>query len=156
MVLQNTLVVVRVGALVIVPSSARVASTGTGEQDEGCTHRLVDGSAWWILRKTSSRIVQVAGVADLVGLVLGEIGMVEELGSVTQKTLATTTGGCIVYTVSHGEESRAGVASVAECGLGLGLETVVGWKTAGSKLMIFVSKPLRQLAKERRAAFGVR
>lgn len=152
--LQSMFVVVRVGAHVIVPSSARVASTG--EQEEVCTHRLVDGSAWWILRKTSSRIVQVSGLAELVGLALGEIGTVEELKSVAQKTLATTEGGCIIYTVSHGEGSRAEAASVAECGLGLGLESVVGWKTAGSKLMIFVSKPLRQLASERRAAFGVR
>jgi hypothetical protein len=139
-----------------VPSSARAAVTqGSEDCQAGCTHRLVDGSASWILSKSAPRIVQTSNVAEFVQLALGEICSVEALGSTTQKALSVMTGGCVIYTVAGSHEFEAESCSVPGSSLGLGLECVVGWKTAGSKLMVFVAKPYRQLAKERRSAFGL-
>lgn len=154
---QSMLAVVRVGALVVVPSSARVTVTqSAGYQEDGCcTHRLADGSARWVLRWTGARIVKVRDVAELVGLALGDLRTVAELGHATQTTLSMMVGGCVVYTADDGDESEAAASYTPWSGLGLGLESVVGWKTAGSKLMVFVGKPIRQLAKERRAAFAL-
>ena len=143
----------------------------------------MDGSASWFLSKTGPRIVRVrrcdprgnngdcgsmlcahrvfacfGSVGELVRLALGEVQTVEELESEAQKTLSAMAGGCVVYVATE-DEARGGSQSnreaARETGLGLGLECVVGWKTAGPKLMVFVGKPTRQLAKERRAAFGL-
>ena len=131
------------------------------------THRLVDGSASWVLSKTGPRIVPVSSVGELVRLALGELQTVEELGSEAQKTLSAIAGGCVVYVATEAEATEGGQSMRGTAGetagetgrkpgLGLGLECVVGWKTAGRKLMVFVGKPMKQLAEDRRAAFGLR
>ena len=142
------------------PSSARAATAqqqleSSVDCHTGCTHRLVDGSASWILSKSGPRIVQASNLVELVRLALGEVDSVEELGSTTQKALSVMTGGCVIYTVAGSHKFGTEVCSVPESGLGLGLECVVGWRTASSKLMVFVGKSIRQLATERRAAFGL-
>jgi hypothetical protein len=96
--------------------------------------------------------VAVSGLPELVGLALGEVGTAEALGAAAQATQAGMAGGCVVY-MPCDAEAEAAASSAGSCGLGL--ECVVGWKTAGPKLMVFVGKPFRQLATERRAAFGL-
>lgn len=66
----------------------------------------------------------------------------------------------IVYVRDGSDERGDGILGVAgvrrqRLRFGLGLECVVGWSNACSKLMVFVRKFIRQLAKKRRAAFGL-
>lgn len=147
----GTLAVVHAGSLVIVPSSVRAAVTQSEDgETECCTHRLAEGSAGWVLNAIGPRVVEVSGLTELIAVALGEVRTVDQLGEAAQATQSAMAGGCVVYMAA------AKPASAGSCGLGVGMECVVGWKTATpGKLMVFVSKSFRQLATERRAAFGL-
>ena len=178
---SGRLAVLRAGAIVLVPSTAR-----TGAEDaagDGSTHRLAEGSAAWALRGTNRRVIRLESTAQLAAVGVGELTSVDGLSATAQEALGGMSGGCLAYFVEgHEGDDEQGLGLGAKINVVVfilfliicrgslgtdakkienrdrfrdpGLECVVGWRTGGTKLMVYVAKPVRQLLKERCAVFA--